>query len=191
MKGAAAVAAASLLLLVTSSARAADSEQGPLYVQGSVGISFWDFPNVALFGPLSTSYSWTGFDPTIELGYHISGRHDGFVVGVRQSFIITALGFNGDAAGTTVARLGYDVPIKADKLEINIDPFATFGIGYVFDRAHTGLTGTGGIDVKVFFAKGIYAFARPAELGIQCFHDQGICAFNYAAGAGAGFAFGQ
>ncbi len=191
MKRAAAVAAAAFLTFVSSPSRAADSEQGPLYVQASVGLSFWNFPHVTIFGPLSTSYSWTGFDPTIEFGYHVSGRHDGFVVGLRQSFIITAIGFNGDAAGTTVARLGYDVPIKVDKLEINIDPYATFGIGYIFDGAHTGLTGTGGIDVKLFFAKGIFAFVRPAELGIQCFHDQGICAFNYAAGAGAGFAFGQ
>jgi hypothetical protein len=191
MKRAAAAAAAALLTFVSSPSRAADSEQGPLYVQGSVGISFWDFPNRSFLGVALGGYAWTGFDPSIEVGYHISGRHDGFVVGLRQSFVITAIGYTGAAAGTTVARIGYDVPLKLDKVEVNIDPFATVGAGYIFDYAHAGITSTGGIDVKVFFAKGIYAFARPAELGIQCFEDTGTCAFAYLAAVGAGFAFGQ
>ncbi|HSQ64316.1 MAG TPA: hypothetical protein VLM85_13910 [Polyangiaceae bacterium] len=168
---------------------AQESSQGPAYVQGSVGVNYWDFPNIQIFGPFSTSYSWTAFRPDIEFGYHPSGRHDGFVVGVRQAFYIT--GVQGHAAGATVLRLGWDIPFKAGSLEINVDPFASIGAGYIFDGPHAGVAGTGGIEAKVFLTQGLYVMVRPAELGFQCLHDWGICAFSYAAGAGAGFAFGK
>lgn len=170
-------------------ARADESTHGPIYVQGSVGVSFWDFPSITLFGPLSTSYSWTGFNPVIEVGFHFSGRHDGLMLGLRQGFSVTAM--QGHAAGTTSVRGGYDFAFKAGALEVNVDPFATLGAGYVFDGPHAGLTGTVGLDAKLFVTQGLYVFARPAELGFQCLHDGGICAFVYAAGAGAGYAFGD
>ncbi len=183
--GVAALAAA--VALSSPRAFADDSVQGPAYVEGGVGVSFWDFPHLA-FGPFSTGYSWTGFNPAVELGYHFSGRHDGFVLGLRQGFSVTAI--QGHAAGTTVVRGGYDLAFKAGSLEVNVDPFGTFGVGYVFDGPSAGIQATGGIDVKLFFTKGFFAYARPAELGFQCFHDSGDCAFTYAAGVGAGFAFG-
>lgn len=173
---------------VPSSARADESAQGPAYVDGTVGISFWDFPRIA-FGPVATSYSWTGFNPTIEFGYHFQGRHDGIMLGIRQGFSVTAL--QGNAAGTTEARVGYDFAFKAGSLEINVDPFGMIGVGYIFNGPHAGITATGGLDVKLFLTKGFYVMVRPAELGIQCFHDSGVCAFAYLAGAGAGFAFGN
>ena len=175
-----------------SSARADESAQGPAYVQGTVGLSFWDFPRVS-FGPIATGYSWTGFNPTIEFGYHFQGRHDGIMLGIRQGFSITAIGlaFNPHAAGTTAARLGYDFAFKAGSLEINVDPYAMLGVGYIFDGPSAGIEATGGLDVKLFITKGLYVVARPAELGIQCFHDSGNCAFAYLAGVGAGFAFGN
>lgn len=177
---------------VPSSARADESAQGPAYVDGTVGISFWDFPRIA-FGPVATSYSWTGFNPTIEFGYHFQGRHDGIMLGIRQGFSITAIGvaFNPRAAGTTSARIGYDFAFKAGTLEINVDPYAMIGVGYIFDGPSAGIEATGGLDVKLFITKGFFVVARPAELGIQCFHDSGNCAFAYLAGAGAGFAFGN
>ena len=175
-----------------ATARAEDSAQGPLYVQGGIGLSFWWFP--ITFGPFSNNYSWAGFWPTVEFGWHPSGRHDGFEIGVRQAFIITALGGNfvgSHAGGTTAARGGYDFAFKAGSMEINVDPFATFGVGYVFDGPHAGIEATGGIDLKLFIAKGAYVYVRPAELGFQCFHDSGRCAFSYAAAAGGGIAFGK
>ncbi len=191
MKRAVAVAAAAITALATTSAFALDdSSQGPVYLQGSAGINYWDFPG--LFGPFG-DYAWTGFNPTVEVGFHLTGRHDGFVLGIRQSFIITASGpiLGSHAAGTTVARIGYDFAFKAEKLEINVDPFVTVGAGYVFDGPHAGINASGGLDVKLFLGGGFFVFARPGELGFQCFHDSGRCAFSYAAGAGAGFAFGS
>jgi len=182
------VALASVATLAfTSSAHADDSSYGPFYVQGGVGISYWDFPNlVAGFG-----YSWTGFDPQIEAGYHFSGRHDGFVLGLRQAFILT--GIQAHAAGLTALRGGWDIPIKISSFELNIDPFGTVGIGYLFDGPSAGISLTGGVDAKLFFLadKGVYAFVRPIELGAQCFEDAGRCAFSYAMSVGAGFALGK
>lgn len=174
-----------------SPARAEASAQGPAYVQGTVGVSFWDFPHIQIFGPVATSYSWTGFNPTIEFGYHFQGRHDGIMLGIRQGFSITAINIGSRAAGTTSLRVGYDFAFKAGSLEINVDPYAMLGAGYIFDGPSAGITTTGGLDVKLFLTKGFYVVARPAELGIQCFHDSGNCAFAYLAGVGAGFAFGN
>jgi hypothetical protein len=174
--------------LASTSAYAEDSVQGPAYVQGTVGLSYWDFPHLQ-FGPFVTGYSWTGFNPTIEFGYHFQGRHDGLMLGIRQGFSID--GIQGHATGTTAARVGYDFAFKAGSLEINVDPFVTVGAGYVFDGPHAGIETTGGIDVKLFIVKGFFVVARPAELGIQCFHDLGDCAFAYLAGVGAGIAFGN
>ncbi len=186
------LAVAAALSFLPAVAHAEDSEQGPFYIQGSVGVSYWDFPHIDLFAGLATSYSWTGFWPALELGYHFSGRHDGFVLGVRQAFIATASNvLGGHAGGTSMVRLGYDLAFKVGTFEINVDPYAMVGIGYIFDGLHAGIAATGGLDVKLFFTKGVYAFARPAELGIQCFEDSGICAFNYAAALGAGIALGK
>jgi hypothetical protein len=183
----AAAALATAAVLAPGAARADDSSQGPMYVQGGLGLNFWDFPHLQ-FGLYSTSYSWTGFRPEVEFGFHPSGRHDGFVIGVRQEFVITAI--QQRAAGMTVVRGGWDIPIKVGTLELNIDPFATVGIGYVFDGPSAGILATGGLDAKLFLVKGFYAFARPAELGVQCLHDSGNCAFVYAMSLGAGYAFG-
>lgn len=188
--GACLVAVAAIALAPRGARAMDDSTHGPAYVQGGVGVSFWDFPGIRFLG----SYSWTGFNPQVELGYHFSGRHDGFVLALRQGFAITAV--QGAAAGVTLVRGGYDLAFKAGSFEVNVDPFGTFGVGYIFDGLlpgagpSAGIQGTAGIDVKVFFTKGFFAYARPAELGFQCFHDYGQCAFTYAAGVGAGFAFG-
>ena len=177
------------IALAPSHASAADSEQGPIVLQAGLGISYWDFPNLGAFFGTTLSYAWTGFEPSLEFGYHFSGRHDGLMLGVRQAFMITQV--QGHAAGQTDLRVGYDLAFKAGSLEINVDPFAMVGGGYIFDGPHAGIQVTGGLDVKLFFTKGIYAFVRPGELGFQCLHDFGDCAFTYQAAAGAGYAFGQ
>ena len=188
MKTATAVAFTAVLF-AAAPARADESVHGPAYLQGTVGLSYWDFPKVQVFGPFSTDYSWTGFNPTIEFGFHFQGRHDGIMLGIRQGFSID--GIQGRATGTTAARIGYDFAFKAGTLEVNVDPYVMLGAGYVFDGPSAGLLVTGGLDVKLFLVKGFYVVARPAELGVQCFHDRGACAFAYLAGVGAGFAFGN
>lgn len=194
MNRAAVIAAALTIAIVPAAASADDSEQGPIYVQGGVGVSFWDFPSIG-FGLFTTSYSWTGFRPEIEAGMHFSGRHDGLSLGVRQIFSIT--GVQGRAAGGTFVRGGYDLPFKVSTFELNVDPYGYLGIAYIFDGLaitggpSAGLGAGAGVEAKLFFGGGFYAYARPLELGFQCFHDVGVCAFQYAAGVGAGIALGK
>jgi hypothetical protein len=164
-----------------------ESAHGGTYIQViALGGGFMDFPN---FLGLGVSYSWTGFRPDIEFGFHPSGRHDGFVLGLRQAFTIT--GVQGAASGTSQVRLGWDIPIALGSHELSLDPFAVVGVGYFFDGPSAGVVASGGIDAKFFVAGGFYAFARPAELGVQCFHDYGVCAFALNFGAGVGFAIGD
>lgn len=174
------------LVATPSLASADDSSYGPLYIQGGVGFSYWDFPNYAFgFG-----YSWTAFRPEVEVGYHFSGHHDGVVLGLRQAFMIT--GTQGHADGLTSIRGGYDIPLKVSNMELNVDPFVTLGIGYQFDGPSAGISVTGGLDAKLFIgASGLFVYARPVELGIQCAEDRGICAFNFAGSLGAGIALGK
>jgi len=164
------------------------STHGPFYVQGTVplGLNYWNFPN-------ANGYGWAGWRPDVEFGAHFSGRHDGFVLGLRQAFLVTAL--QGRAAGTIQLRYGYDIPFILGDFELNLAPYGTFGLGYIFDGAFTpggpsaGINMSWGIDGKFFFYEGLYAFVRPFEMGFQCFHDVGQCAVSLVFGAGVGFAF--
>ena len=85
--------------------------------------------------------------------------------------------------------LRIDIPISIGDFELNIAPFGTFGIGYLFDGPHAGIDMTWGVDGKFFIVDGFYAFARPFEMGFQCLHDSGDCAIALVFGAGVGFAF--
>jgi hypothetical protein len=167
-----------------------ESSHSGIYVQTALGVGFLYFPNIG-FG---TSYDWAGFRPDLEFGFHVSGRHDGFVIGLRQSFTLTAL--QAHAGGASQLRLGYDIPVTVVGHELSIDPFAAVGIGYIFDGVtgfggpSAGIVATGGIDVKFFLAGGFFAFVRPFEGGVQCYHDVGLCAFDLVVTAGAGGAFG-
>jgi hypothetical protein len=175
-----------LALLTTALPCAAldDSRHGPFYVQGTVplGINYWNFVS-------RNGYGWTGWRPDLEFGYHFSGRHDGIVLGLRQAFIVTAVGVSGDVGATTALRYGYDIPISIGDFEITVAPYGTLGLGYVFHGPTAGLEMSWGIDGKFFFWRELYAFARPFEMGFQCFHDTGICALGMVFGAGVGFAF--
>lgn len=165
-----------------------ESRKGPFYAQGTVplGVNYWYFPAGS-----SGAYSWSGWRPDLEFGLHFSGRHDGLVLGVRQAFLLTAI--QGHAAATTALRGGWDIPIALASFELTVAPYATVGLGYLFDGPHAGINFSGGIEAKFFFAGGLYAFARPFEMGAQCFHDGlgGLnnCALGAVFGAGVGFAF--
>ena len=98
------------------------------------------------------------------------------------------------AGAVSALRYGYDIPIPVGDFELTLEPYGTLGIGYVFDGLGPGGPSAGlgmswGIDTKFFIASGFYAFARPFEMGFQCYHDSGNCALAMAFGAGAGFAF--
>ena len=168
----------------SSNATPGESSNGGVYIQSVLGGVAWSyFPNFVAGFP----YDWAGFRPDIEFGFHPTGRHDGFVIGVRQAFILTeAQGF---AGGTSSLRLGWDIPIALGERELTIAPFVSAGIGYIFDGPSAGIHINGGADVKFFIASGFFAFGR-IEAGAQCFHDGGICAFDLVAGAGVGIAFG-
>jgi hypothetical protein len=167
-----------------------ESSNGGVYVQAVIGGVAWTYFPSAFSG---AGYDWAGFRPDFEFGFHASGRHDGFVVGFRQAFILT-MG-QGLAAGVSTIRLGWDIPIQLGERELVIGPFVSAGIGYVFDGLSAfggpsaGLHVNGGADGKFFIASGFYAFGR-IEAGAQCFHDVGVCAFDLVAGAGVGVAFG-
>ncbi len=195
MKRAAVISAALAIAILTPAlASANDSEQGPLFIQGGIGFNYWDFPDIG--GGLG-GYSWTGFRPEIEAGFHFSGRHDGVSLGLRQMFSIT--GVQGRAAGGSFLRGGYDLAFKVSTFELNVDPYAFLGVEYIFDGLavfvkagpSAGIGGGAGVDVKMFFGGGFFAYLRPLELGFQCFHDRGLCAFQYAGGIGAGIALGK
>jgi hypothetical protein len=161
------------------------SKEGPLYVElTELGLNFLHFPGNQFVVP---SASWAGFRAEVEVGYHFSARHDGLVVALRQSFIGTMLrSFGG---GTTSVRVGYDIPIALGTMELNLDPFGSLGIGYIFQGPNAGVMLTAGIDAKLFVAHGYYVFARPLEIGAQCFETSGDCFLLLALGAGGGLSF--
>ncbi len=178
------VAAAFVLtLLFGNPARAANqSTRGPFYIQGIVLGFAVDDPGNA----------W--FHQDVEFGYHTTGRHDGFVIGVRQGF-----DFGNCVVGETVARLGYDIAIPlGSKAEMTIAPYGVVGVNYLFPcgggrfgagSMEAGLRFGGGIELKFFVYKGFYILARPAETTGEEFVDFGRVYFHFDSGAGVGVAF--
>lgn len=170
------------------------STRGPFYIQGALpALNVWGGRSVCSGG--GGGWGWWGncsaWRPDVEFGIHFTGRHDGFVLAFRQAFLLTAP--STDPGGATVVKLGYDIPIQIKKYELDIGPYGTFGIGYDFGwYGRLGVqAGFAGIDVKFFIHKGFYAFARPFEFGMQCFHDAARgCGFQFVMGAGVGYAFG-
>ncbi len=165
-----------------------ESTRGPFYVQGELG-SFGVWTELPAVGTLAY------WHPDIEFGYHFSGRHDGFVLGLRQGFDI---GRDHYAFGQTVVRAGYDLafPFRNGRFEFTVAPFGTLGINYFFDGPEAGVHFSAGLDLKLFFFRGLYLNVRPIELSAGEFvipPGNGFNAknvyFNLNAGVGAGFAF--
>ena len=178
---AASIAAAVVVLRPTPARALENSTRGPFYIQGIVaGFTFQDRGG----GP------W--FHQDVEFGYHPTGRHDGFVIGVRQGFDL------GDcSAGETVARLGFDIAIPlggGGKYEMTIAPYGVEGLNYYFPcggggTTEAGLRFGGGIELKFFVYKGLYVLARPAETTGAEYVDAGRVFFHFDSGVGLGFAF--
>ncbi len=182
---------ASVLTFTASSRVVAlpESTRGPFYVQVTpLGYNHW--ASAPGFCGGSGCGGWPGFRPDIEFGIHPSGRHDGIVFALRQSFIFTAGPDN--VGGATALRLGYDIAIPIKSFELVLAPYAAAGIGYAFGGGGTLGFNAGffGAEAKFFVKKGLYAFLRPFEFGMQCFHTSGTsCWLQYVFGVGVGFAF--
>jgi len=174
-----------LVMVASRDARAFDdSTRRPFYVQGIVGsYSFW-----ASFEGTDLVF----WHPDVEFGYHFTGRHDGFVLGIRQGFNVGRDPFD---IGQTELRGGYDfaIPLKNGRFEITIAPYATFGLDYLFRGPQAGLRFAAGIEGKLFFIENVYVVVRAIELSAGEFVDLGPLEknvyFNFNGGVGAGFAF--
>jgi len=172
-------------LLVTARANALEeSTRGPFYVQGTVG----SFAVWAGFPAFTSGVYW---HPDVEFGYHFSGRHDGFVLGIRQGFDV------GNASiGETSLRAGYDlaIPLRNGRFEITIAPYGTIGLDYFFDGPRAGVRFSVGVEGKLFFYRGLFLLVRPIELSVgefvnpPVFYNKNVF-FNLNAGVGLGYAF--
>jgi hypothetical protein len=160
------------------------STRGPFYVQGSpLGVGFLGEPSFGRFGG-GVGGAWHA---DVEFGYHFMGHHDGIVLGVRQTFYVS-----GGSAGTTQARVGWDIAIPIKQMELVIAPYGTLGIGYFFNGGDPAFAFGFGVEGKFFFfpqdhaASGFYAFFRPFEGGAL------VSSYSFFLGnlaAGAGYAF--
>jgi hypothetical protein len=194
----ASLAAISGLLFASTPAHAADSTRGPFYVQASpIGAATITYAQVCFHSSLinqdicGSGGSGGAYRAAVEFGYHFSGRHDGFALGVRQTFLI-----NGGSLGITQARLGWDIPIPIKDFELVIAPYGVIGVAYAFSNNGNGSVGVAfgaGVEGRFFFmksdasAKGLYAFAQPIEVGGMVAGPFG--GFTYMAGLGIGYAF--
>jgi hypothetical protein len=173
-----------LLLLVESSpARAADSTHPGFYVEGSpvgvgtVTLACRNTPIGCLGGGVFGAYRLSA-----EFGYHFTQRQDGFVLGVRQLFL-----FGSSSAGSTEARLGWDIAIPIKRFELTVAPYGVVGLAYGFDGEGASFAFGFGAEGKFFFKDNLYAFLIPLELGAWV--GNGFSGFVYQAGAGIGYAF--
>lgn len=186
MRKAAAAGAFVLAVVVAPSAHALEeSTRGPFYIQGLFGsASAWTgFP----FGGSSGVY----WHPEIEFGVHFTGRQDGVVLGLRQSFDVASR----FPLGETVIRGGYDLafPLRNGRFEITLSPYLTLGLNYFFDGPNAGVHFAAGFEAKFIFWHGLHILARPIELSAGEFVNLGPfyknVFFNLNGGVGAGYAF--
>ena len=189
---------ATTVALASAPAHAGDSTRGAFYVQAApIGFAnITQCVDVVLpdsFGVLHTqSVCGTAgaYRAAAEFGYHFSGRHDGFVLGARQTFWF----YSGGTAGVTQARLGWDIPIAIKDFELTIAPYGLLGVSYALSGGgNASFTFGAGVEGKFFFMKpdsganGLYAFVQPIELGGAA--GGGFSGFVYQFAAGAGYAF--
>ncbi len=129
----------SLAIFTTTTRARAESERGAFHIEGHVlGVSL----------AVPSQGVGAAYPLEISAGYHVSGRHDGFVVGIVQRF---DLGFTGPSTGASAARLGWDFSIPAGKMEFTIAPYVQGGAVYGFSGGASagGLVGTG-IEGRLF-----------------------------------------
>ncbi|MFO0641988.1 MAG: OmpA family protein [Polyangiaceae bacterium] len=130
----------SAIVLPSTPAHAAESERGAAYVEAHLLGAQLSFAS-------ANGVSASGVQYPIEIhgGYHLSGRHDGFVVGATQK-----LAFANGSIGATVLRLGYDIAIPIGKRELTIAPYAFGGIAYPFGGGDPGAHLGAGVEGRFF-----------------------------------------
>lgn len=171
------LAGAATLTFTQNALALEQSTRGPFYVQSSpLGVGMMGVCGAFIGCATSGAYHLD-----FEVGMHFSGHHDGPVAGLRQSFYIA-----GGSAGTTQARLGWDIAIPIKDFELTIAPYGTFGVFYGFSGGDPAFAFGIGAEGKFFFWKGLYAFFRPFEGG-AAIGSSGAFLANFAA-AGIGFA---
>ncbi len=166
----------------SASFQLAPSQKGPGYVQGT----FLGFGLAARAGVSGNIGTVSTYHLDVEFGWHFpEQKHQAFVVGVRQAFYIVDPG----AAGATLARFGYDLPfdINDERFELTLAPYGILGGLYPLGQGDGAFIFGVGIEGKFFFWKGLYALARPAEIGAII--TGGGAAFQYNGGLGIGYAF--
>jgi hypothetical protein len=164
-------------LAVSNNAHALEpSTRGPLYFQGApLGFGF-----LVVCGGFGVCGTGGAYHLDLEAGYHFMGHHEGIVAGLRQSFYLS-----GGSAGTTQARVGWDIaiPLKDGQFEITIAPYTTLGVFYPFGGGNAGFAFGIGVEGKFFFYEGLYAFLRPFEGGAVISNGSGFLG-NFGAGIG-------
>jgi hypothetical protein len=180
-----AAVAAAFVLIGAPEARAGDSAHPGMYVEASpVGGGTVSFGCVDTIIGCIGGASYGGYRVSAEFGYHLTGRHDGLVVGVRQNFLF----FSPGTQGITEARVGYDIPIPISKYELTIAPYGVAGVSYIFSSgSHAAFAFGVGAEGKFFFKDNLYAFAIPFELGGNI--GTGYNGVVWQGGAGIGYAF--
>ena len=174
---------AMFLMLGSSPARAADSTHPGFYVEGSpVGVGTIALACVdTVIGCIGGGTVGT-YRLSAEFGYHFTQRQDGFVLGVRQTFL-----FGSASAGVTEARLGWDIAIPIKRFELTAAPYGVAGVAYGFNGEGAAFAFGVGAEGKFFFKDNLYAFLIPVELGAWI--GNGFSGLVYQAGAGIGYAF--
>lgn len=189
-------AAAAALFSAPSTAHADESRHGAGYVQlHPLGVTL-DFASAG--GASSTDARYP-----LELhgGYHLSGRHDGFVVGATQRFT-----FGDVSAGATVARLGWDFAFALGDSELTVAPFAFVGARYPFSQGDASAYFGFGVEGRYFLFSnaagaataagapgraggvldGLYLVLKPLDLGFGP-GTASVVTLSFQAGAGLAF----
>lgn len=110
----------------------AESERGPFFIEAHVGGVTLALPGEAV---------GVAYPLELGVGYHVMGTHEGFVVGAAQRF---DLGITGGSTGATLARLGWDIAIPLEPMELTLAPYAQGGVLYAFEGGDPGgLVGVG------------------------------------------------
>jgi outer membrane protein OmpA-like peptidoglycan-associated protein len=117
----------------------AESERGPFFVEGHVLGAALALPE----GGVGVSYP-----VEVGFGYHVFGTHEGLVLGAVQRFDIGLSG--GGASGATTVRVGWDIAIPLDPMELTIAPYAQGGVFYAFAGGDPGGWVGAGVEARLF-----------------------------------------
>lgn len=143
--------------------------------------------NVLGFSAAISGGSGLAYPLEISGGYHINGAHEGLVLGGAQKLI-----FSGGMIAATVVRVGFDLAIPVQEMDLVVAPYGYGGVAYGAPvggvLAHFGFGAEGRFfPIKRGPGKGFFAVARPFEVGF--IPAIGGTLVFYTFSAGAGFAF--